>query len=116
MELLDARLGGTIPLVVILLAPPEITEPASETTAADEGDGWEDDGFFDDGFGIDFGFGAEDSQTAGYWFSVPGRLLIDQVHAIIEGRAESGKVLSLSTAFEVMDGLYGGDLAALNWR
>lgn len=113
MELLDARLGGTIPLDVILMAPPEIAEPSSETTVTDEGDGWEDDGFFDDGFGIDFGFGAEDSQTAGYWFSVPGRLLIDQVHAIIEGRAESGKVLSLSTAFEVMDGLYGGRLGGV---
>ena len=43
---------------------------------------------------------------------MPGRLLIDQVHAIIEGRAESGKVLSLS-AFEVMAGLYGGRLGGV---
>ena len=64
-------------------------------------------------FDIDFGFGADETQSAGYWFSVPGRQLVDQVHAIIESRAESGKVLSLSTAFEVMDGLYGGKLGGV---
>ena len=113
MELLDARLGGTIPLDVILTAPAETAVPPAEALTPDEGDGWDDDGFFDEGFNIDFGFGAEDSQAAGYWFSLPGRLLIDQVHAIIENRAESGKVLSLSTAFEVMDGLYGGRLGGV---
>ena len=56
---------------------------------------------------------ADETQAAGYWFSVPGRQLVDQVHAIIESRAESGKVLSLSTAFEVMDGLYGGKLGGV---
>ena len=113
MELLDARLGGTIPLDVILEAPAEAPEVAADTTASDD-EGWEDDdGFFDDVFDIDFGFGADETQSAGYWFSVPGRQLVDQVHAIIESRAESGKVLSLSTAFEVMDGLYGGKLGGV---
>ena len=113
MELLDARLGGTIPLDVILEAPAEAPEVEAETTASDD-EGWEDDdGFFDDVFDIDFGFGADETQSAGYWFSVPGRQLVDQVHAIIESRAESGKVLSLSTAFEVMDGLYGGKLGGV---
>ena len=113
MELLDARLGGTIPLDVILKAPAEAPEVAAETTETDD-EGWEDDdGFFDDVFDIDFGFGADETQSAGYWFSLPGRQLVDQVHAIIESRAESGKVLSLSTAFEVMDGLYGGKLGGV---
>ena len=61
MELLDARLGGTIPLDVILYRLKSLSH--IEMTRR-RGDGWEDDGFFDDGFGIDFGFGAEDSQTA----------------------------------------------------
>ena len=114
MELLDARLGGTIPLDVILKAPAEAPEVSAETTDSDD-EGWEDDddGFFNDVFDIDFGFGADETQPTGYWFSVPGRQLIDQVHAIIESRAESGKVLSLSTAFEVMDGLYGGKLGGV---
>ena len=113
MELLDARLGGTIPLDVILKAPAEEPEVAAEAPQAQD-EGWDDDdGFFDDVFDIDFGFGADDTQPTGYWFSVPGRQLVDQVHAIIENRAESGKVLSLSTAFEVMDGLYGGKLGGV---
>ena len=114
MELLDARLGGTIPLDVILEAPAAEPEAAEAASSSDD-EGWEDDddGFFDDVFDIDFGFGADETQAAGYWFSVPGRQLVDQVHAIIESRAESGKVLSLSTAFEVMDGLYGGKLGGV---
>ena len=84
MELLDARLGGTIPLDVILEAPAEEPEIAAETTQSDD-EGWEDDddSFFDDVFDIDFGFGADETRPTGYWFSVPGRQLIDQVHAII---------------------------------
>lgn len=113
MELLDARLGGTIPLDVILEAPAEEPEVAAVASQSEDGSWDEDDGFFDDVFDIDFGFGADETQPTGYWFSVPGRQLVDQVHAIIERRAESGKVLSLSTAFEVMDGLYGGKLGGV---
>ena len=114
MELLDARLGGTIPLDVILLAPEEPEAEASAASHAETDGGWDDDdAFVDDGFGIDFSFDSEDTASAGYWFTVPGRKLIDDVHAMIEAREESGKVLSLSTAFEVMDGLYGGQLGGV---
>jgi len=114
MQLLDARLGGTIPLDVIVMAPPETESAAAATTEAEMDGGWDgDDEFMDDGFGIDFSFDSEDTATAGYWFTVPGRQLIDDVHGIIEARPESGKVLSLSTAFEVMDGLYGGRLGGV---
>ena len=113
MELLDARLGGTIPLDVILEAPAEEPKVAAVSSQSEDESWDEDDGFFDDVFDIDFGFGADETQPTGYWFSVPGRQLVDQVHAIIERRAESGKVLSLSTAFEVMDGLYGGKLGGV---
>jgi predicted RND superfamily exporter protein len=114
MELLDARLGGTIPLDVILLAPQEPEAEASAASHAETDGGWDDDdAFMDDGFGIDFSFDSEDTASAGYWFTVPGRKLIDDVHAMIEAREESGKVLSLSTAFEVMDGLYGGQLGGV---
>jgi predicted RND superfamily exporter protein len=114
MELLDARLGGTIPLDVILLAPQEPEAEASAASHAETDGGWDDDdAFMDDGFGIDFSFDSEDTASAGYWFTVPGRKLIDDVHAMIEAREESGKVLSLSTAFEVMDGLDGGQLGGV---
>ena len=73
MELLDARLGGTIPLDVILEAPAEEPEVAEAASSSDD-EGWEDDddGFFDDVFDIDFGFGADETQSAGYWFSYRG--------------------------------------------
>jgi len=113
MELLDARLGGTIPLDVILLAPQEAAPEAVEDPADEEASDWEEDGFFDDAFDIDFGFGSEGASSTSYWFSLPGRQLIDKVHAIIEAREASGKVLSLSTAYQVMDGLYGGQLGGV---
>jgi len=114
MQLLDARLGGTIPLDVILMAPPETESAGVVAEEPPIEDGWDgDDEFMDDGFGIDFSFDSEDTATAGYWFTLPGRQLIDEVHGIIAAREESGKVLSLSTAFEVMDGLYGGQLGGV---
>lgn len=48
MELLDARLGGTIPLDVILEAPAEEPEVAAVASQSEDGSWDEDDGFFDD--------------------------------------------------------------------
>ena len=133
MELLDARLGGTIPLDIILYPPtasaeesnqPEPTPSISEASASDvsgadpvveEGfgdDPFADDSFGDDPFATDVFSGADDSEPS-YWFTVQGRELLDRAHAIIDARPETGKVLSLSTAFEVMDGLYGAPLGAI---
>lgn len=139
MELLDARLGGTIPLDVVLYPP---TESASKPPAAasqalgaqpamaqdvpvdlDPGDeffaddpfaddAFSDDPFADDPFGSD-PFGEGGSTAPSFWFTVSGRGLLDRAHAIIDARPETGKVLSLSTAFEVMDGLYGATLGAI---
>ena len=133
MELLDARLGGTIPLDIILYPPtasvgessqleptPFISEAsASDASGADpvvdEGfgdDPFADDSFGDDPFATDVFSGADDSEPS-YWFTVQGRELLDRAHAIVDARPETGKVLSLSTAFEVMDGLYGAPLGAI---
>jgi len=114
MELLDARLGGTIPLDVILSAPeaPSAID-AVPPSSAQEADWGEEDGFFDESFDIDFSFGSSGDAETSYWFSVPGRQLIDQVHRIVDDREESGKVMSLSTAFTVMDRLYGSRLGGV---
>ena len=128
MELLDAHLGGTIPLDIVLYPPAESAPPVDEQTipeslptesaepvvfdqAFDE-DPFADDPFGDDPFGGD-AFATEDSVKPAYWFTPQGRKLLDRAHAIVEARPESGKVLSLSTAFEVMDGLYGASLGAI---
>ena len=114
MELLDARLGGTIPLDVILSAPEVSTAIEVEQPPNAEEEDWDEEGgFFDGAFDIDFSFGASSDAETSYWFSVPGRQLIDQVHAIIDDREASGKVTSLSTAFAVMDRLYGSRLGGV---
>ena len=58
-------------------------------------------------------FADENSAEIGYWFSLEGRDLIDQIHGIVESREESGKVLSLSTGFSVMDRLYDDKLGSV---
>lgn len=135
MELLDARLGGTIPLDVMLYPPSQsASAPLSnstatalgETAAGVEGvpvdldagdefladDPFADDPFVDDPFGSD-PFGDGSGTAPSFWFTVQGRAMLDKAHAIIDARPETGKVLSLSTAFEVMDGLYGATLGAI---
>ena len=131
MELLDSRLGGTIPLDIILYPPAEepevamafaneglddgvIDEGFDDVEALDAESGFEDDDFWeDDPFGEDVSFADENSAEIGYWFSLEGRDLIDQIHSIVESREESGKVLSLSTGFSVMDRLYDDKLGSV---
>ena len=131
MELLDARLGGTIPLDIVLYPPPqeepmdadaedgfERPEPKqSDVGVATDGDMFDDsfadDPFGDDGFGGGDFFAEEGSVAPSFWFSPQGRDLLDRAHQLVEVRSETGKVLSLSTAFEVMDGLYGAPLGAI---
>jgi predicted RND superfamily exporter protein len=120
MELLDARLGGTIPLDIVLRAPvaevSEAEEPPFENTATDTAadDGFGGDGFFDDDpFAVEAGFGEVESSTPSYWFSLAGRRVVDQVHQLVDGRPETGKVLSLATTYEVLDGLYGDTLGGI---
>jgi predicted RND superfamily exporter protein len=135
MELLDSRLGGTIPLDIILYPPSESTQTVDVLASADlaladerttievvasddlgfEDDfGDDEDGLWDDdAFGEDVSFADENSAEIGYWFTLEGRDLIDQIHGIVEARSESGKVLSLSTGFSVMDRLYDDKLGGV---
>ena len=120
MELLDSRLGGTIPLDIILYPPDAEPSESGEfleepVTASVEGDdsGFEDDFFGDDPFGDDISFEDENSVEVGYWFTLAGRDLIDQIHDIVAARPESGKTLSLSTGFGVMDRLYRDKLGSV---
>ena len=135
MELLDSRLGGTIPLDIILYPPSESIQPvdalasgnqsfADERTTSDvvtsDDSGFEDDfgddedGLWDDDpFGEDVSFADEKSAEIGYWFTLEGRDLVDQIHGIVDARPESGKVLSLSTGFSVMDRLYDDKLGGV---
>lgn len=134
MELLDSRLGGTIPLDIIFSGPdaaaplpgldgmqpaaeapadddPFLDEDAAEFAAAGEpaADDWGDD--FDGGFD-EFG-GSEDSFTPSYWFSLEGMRLLDAAHEHVDSQEETGKVLSLSTTFSVVKDLLGDDIGSV---
>jgi predicted RND superfamily exporter protein len=135
MELLDSRLGGTIPLDIILYPPLESTQAVDALASVDLGLtderttievvasddlGFEDDFgsdedelWDDDPFGEDVSFADENSAEIGYWFTLEGRDLVDQIHRIVDARPESGKVLSLSTGFSVMDRLYDDKLGGV---
>ncbi|MEM8562949.1 MAG: MMPL family transporter [Pseudomonadota bacterium] len=136
MELLDEKLGGTIPLDIVLTAPDFSTAlPGLESLNTDAPPVDEDDPFaedsddfsqpvqdslgtddWDDDFGggfDDFGGGEEDYFQPSYWFSLQGMRQLDAVHAYIDSLAETGKVLSLSTTFEVVRDLLGDDIGSV---
>ncbi len=138
MELLDEKLGGTIPLDIIINAPDE-DEPLpglenldveGAPVAADDpfleddaflddefggaaADGWDDEfsSEFDDGF--DAFAGPEDSFQPSYWFSMQGMRRLDAVHDYVDSLPETGKVLSLSTVFSVVKDLMGEDISGV---
>ena len=119
MELLDARLGGTIPLDIVLSPPavsPDVVASLASDAVAESApveDDFADDPFADDPFAGPDIFASEESSRPSYWFTPQGRAELDAAHDIVEARSETGKVLSLATAYEVMDGLYGAPLGAI---
>jgi predicted RND superfamily exporter protein len=136
MELLDSRLGGTIPLDIVI-TPPDLGAPLPglepSVPAADAPPVADDDPFFDDDasfaagddlggdewadeFDSDFDSfanpGEEDFQPS-YWFSLQGMRELDAVHNYVDALPETGKVLSLSTVFSVVKNLLGEDIGSV---
>ncbi len=143
MELLDAQLGGTIPLEIIINAPandaplPGLEGIESEGAPVDEDDPFlEDDDFaqaselavvdaefndvVDDDWhdefvddSDDFAVQGQDNFQPSYWFSLSGMRQLDRVHAYVDSLPETGKVLSLSTVFAVVKDLMGKDVGGV---
>ncbi|QFU77090.1 RND family transporter [Halioglobus maricola] len=126
MELLDSKLGGTIPLDILLDAPDlnaDLPGLAASTPAADVAPSVpvddEFEGGFEDEWGDDFDSGFDDFATAdddfqpSYWFSLEGMRELDAVHAYVDSLPETGKVLSLSTVFAVVKSLLGEDVGSV---
>ncbi|MEP4486809.1 MAG: MMPL family transporter [Halioglobus sp.] len=125
MELLDRKLGGTIPLAIVVNAPTgneplpglEIPVNAATATPVAEDDPFADE--LDDEWGEDFDSGFDDvsstteSFVPSYWFSLQGMEVLDAVHQHVDARAETGKVLSLSTTFSVVKDLLGSDIGGV---
>lgn len=107
MELIDAQLGGTIPLTIILDADDE--QPLF--VAGHTGNKAVTDDFFDDEFGDDFSddFGdSEEESISNSWFNRAGLAKISEVHDYVDALPETGKVMSLSTLSKMLDILAPG--------
>lgn len=132
METIDAELGGTIGLDVILDRP---SVEAPQGTAA-QGDEFSDefsDAFaepdtasaateddfssafdepaadFGDDFSDDFSddFGGASTSPQSEWFTVAGMQRVQEVHDYLDSLPETGKVLSLATFYELMQIVMG---------
>lgn len=121
MEVIDAELGGTIPLEIII--DPEIQKRDTSATATIVSAGRNSapaisepgvDDFFDDSasdFSDDFGSddeGASSTIEPSYWFNRAGLSRIEAVHDYIDSLDETGKVLSLATPYKVLRTLTSG--------
>ena len=119
LSVIDAKLGGTTPLDIILDAPPaidhasNITESdASETGDDPYGDGDPfadedlDDPFGDDAFADDESEGSHTAQ-ASYWLTSAGVEDLRKLHVYLESLPEIGKVSSLVTVTDVASDLSG---------
>ena len=93
MELIDRTLGGTTPLDVIVDAPADFFEPEEE---------WEDP--FADDFGPDMTGSAGITGTS-YWFNTYRLGDVSSLHQYLDSLPETGKVLSISTAIEILSQL-----------
>ena len=91
MEIIDRELGGTTPLDVIIDAPAEFFERQEEM--------WEDPLLAE--------FGMDDAESGGitatsYWFNTSKLPDVADVHEYLDSLPETGKVLSLDTAIEML--------------
>ena len=93
MELLDTKLGGTIPLDFVI----DAGEPVAASTEATDDP-------FDDPFDQEEGASDETS----YWFNGYRLTQIETIHDYLESLPEVGKVLSLATGMKVIKQLNDG--------
>ncbi len=96
MYLIDQKLGGTIPLDIILTFKEGSDEVKSVVVKKDELDEFED----------EFQESSEDKQR--YWFTQSKMQKISQVHQYLESQKGVGKVISLATINEILKSLNGG--------
>jgi predicted RND superfamily exporter protein len=94
LALVDAELGGSEPLQLLLTAPPAAGGPA------EEGDPFADDEF------ADF---AADAEEAGHWFRRAGLQRLTAVEATAAALPAMGKVLSLTALQQLLRETLGGE-------
>ncbi len=95
MELIDTKLGGTMPLDFVLDADDELAVFSEAAPDADDP--------FDDPFSRD-----DDTESLSYWFNGYRLAQIEAIHDYLESLPEIGKVLSLATSLKVFRQLNDG--------
>ena len=98
MSLIDRKLGGTVPLDIILNVDPE---KAPDTTIIEDDPFAEEDPFASD---------EEEQVKPSYWFSRAGLQQVEAIHDYMESLTETGKVQSVATAYKIAKDLTGEDL------
>ena len=101
MKVIDAELGGTTPLDVILrFEDRDATLETGEPTTAPADDDFDDFAAFDD---------LDSAATADkYWFTQRKLSLVRAAHEYLDSLPDTGKVLSLATALDVAEQLKHG--------
>lgn len=117
---IDAKLGGTTPLNIIIDAPksffdkPEAVEEVAEVEASEEAgddddffDEFEDDDIdeFDEFDEFDEEGGSANIVATSYWFNEGGIGKIQAIQKSLDSLEATGKVMSLATTMSVFDGL-----------
>lgn len=105
MSAIDQRLGGTMPLDIIINHFPEEQVVSNASNAPVE----EDEFGFDDDFGDD-PFASDSAKATSYWFTSDGLSKLETLHDYLESLPEVGKVQSLATAFKVTRDINDGNL------
>ncbi|UZE94601.1 efflux RND transporter permease subunit [Alkalimarinus alittae] len=119
MEVIDQKLGGTIPLDIIIRVNSQSKEvaqldrPLSDVNNDNnkvETDTFEDISFDVFDAGLEDPFGDKPSTTFGYWFTRHGLTKIEQLHHHVDQLEETGKVISLASLYQVMKDVTGADI------
>ncbi len=103
MELLDRELGGTIPLDVVVTAPPfeEISDAAGDDFFDDPDSDFYDD--FDDDFDDEYGEDEAGITATSYWFNTFQLRQAEAIQQYLESVPETGKVLSIDTTMKLLE-------------
>ncbi len=107
MEVIDQKLGGTIPLDIIIRAHADVstTEDPEKSSSFDE--------LAFDAFDSDLSdpFGSAAANTPlGYWFTRHGLTRVTKLHTYLDKLDETGKVISLASLYQVMKDITGVDI------
>lgn len=128
MLAIDQRMGGTIPLdVLITMSRPNPFDTEEGAAAEDDWD-WEDsgadeggangdaaeDGWGEDNWDEDWGGGEQaDSDENAYWFTSDKMARVINIHDYLDSFDETGKVLSLATLLRIAYDLNDGPLDSI---